>query len=69
MAPFRKLKTIKTPTRAKSLHNIYCTVVFVRQKAANIGKRCGKSIIFTAMTIAANWPFSYFGVCGKSCEY
>ena len=49
------------PSRAKSLRNTYFTVVFVRQKAANTGKCCGKSVIFSPVNIAANWPFSYFG--------
>jgi len=57
-------------SRAKSLRNIYRTVVFVRQKAANTGKCCGKSVIFSPVNITANWPFSQFGfaVCPANTE-
>jgi hypothetical protein len=48
-------------SRAKSLHNTYCTVVLVREKAANTGKYCGKRVIFSPVNTAANWLFSCFG--------
>jgi len=49
------------PSRAKSLRNTYCTVVFVREKAANNRKCCGKSVIFSPVNIATSWLFNHFG--------